>query len=291
MLGCVQQLVANFDFLHFCWKQLLTAAANDAETAESDAKQTDYSLLNLTHNLSCVCLQFTSNIVPWTVHRCQRNWLVTNLLNKGTLMATMVAYRSVSGSWIGTQLQRLSTSAPASTRDWLQTWLQQQRRSKHGVGCSCALPGCASTTLISPIYRTHCIQSTYLLRTSARQNHSLLIAVVSEIERTAQRGGGEGCEKEERGGEKKNVPQKCARLLYREVIMSSPASPHEVELSIRCNLFISLFSQRISAPGLNDTPGEWATKGYKLIIQSFTTRQQAICSASACMTSMEMRAV
>ncbi len=58
--------------------------------------------------------------------------------------------------------------------------------------CFCALPGCASTTLISSIYRTHCIQSTYLLRTSARQNHSLLIAVESEIERTAECGGGEG---------------------------------------------------------------------------------------------------
>lgn len=115
----------------------------------------------------------------------------------------------------GTQLQRLSTSAPASTHDWLQTWLQQQRRSKHGVGCFCALPGCASTTLISPIYRTHCIQSTYLLRTSARQNHSLLIAVVSEIERTAECGGGEGCEKEERGGKKKCSTEMCETPLQR----------------------------------------------------------------------------
>lgn len=66
--------------------------------------------------------------------------------------------------------------------------------------------GCVSTTLISPIYRTHCIQSTHLLRTSARQNHSVLIAVESEIEHTAECGGGEGCEKQERGGKKKKVP-------------------------------------------------------------------------------------
>ena len=140
--------------------------------------------------------------------------------------------------WIRTQLRRQSTvtCSPAGKHDWLQTWLQQQqqqqqqRGSNHRVGCSCALPGCASTTLISPIYRTHCIQSTHLLRTSARQNHSLLIAVVSEIESTAERGGGAGCEKE-REEEKKNAPQKRARLLYRGVIMSSPASPHEVYLS------------------------------------------------------------
>lgn len=194
-------------------------------------------------------------------------------------------------SCIRTQLRRLSTvtCSPAGKHDWLQTWLQQQQRgSNHRVGCSCALPGCASTTLISPIYRTHCIQSTHLLRTSARQNHSLLIAVVSEIERTAERGGGAGCEK--RGRKKKCSAETCKTPLQRSHYELSCVSTWS--LSIQCNLFIPpFFSQHISAAGSNDTPGEWATKGYKLIIQSFTTRQQAICSASACMTSMEMWAV
>lgn len=80
--------------------------------------------------------------------------------------------------------------------------LQQWRGSNHWVGCFCALPGCASTTLISQIYRTPCIQSTHLLRTSARQNHSLLIAVVAEIERTAECGGGKGVWKGRTGKKK-----------------------------------------------------------------------------------------
>lgn len=44
-----------------------------------------------------------------------------------------------------------------------------------------------------------------------------------------------------KNGEEKNVPQQCARLLYREVIMSSPASPREVWISIQRNLFICLY--------------------------------------------------
>lgn len=76
--------------------------------------------------------------------------------------------------------------SPSGKRKRLQPRPQQcGRRSNHRVGCFYVLPGCSSTALISPIYRTHCIQSTHLLRTSARQNHSLLIAVVSKIERTA----------------------------------------------------------------------------------------------------------
>lgn len=71
------------------------------------------------------------------------------------------------------------------------------------------LPGCASKTLISPIDRTHCIQSSHLLRTTAKQNHSLLIAVVSEIECTEECGGGKGCENKERGEKKKYSTAKC----------------------------------------------------------------------------------
>lgn len=87
------------------------------------------------------------------------------------------------------------------------------------------LPGCASKTLISPIDRTHCIQSSHLLRTTAKQNHSLLIAVVSEIECTEECGGGKGCEKKERG-EKKNIFHSNVQDFYGEVIMSSSAFPH-----------------------------------------------------------------
>lgn len=72
------------------------------------------------------------------------------------------------------------TSSPRSQHNWPKTWVQQRHMSNHRVWCFCALPGSSSTTLISRIYRTHCIQSTYLLRTRARQNPSLLTAVVSK---------------------------------------------------------------------------------------------------------------
>lgn len=110
--------------------------------------------------------------------------------------------------------------SPTDKHGRLQPRPQQRgRRSNHGVGCLYVLPGCSSTALISPIYRTHCIQSTHLLRTSSRQNHSLLIAVVSKIERTAV-WGWKGVWKARTGREKKCSTAMC--------IMSSPASPHEV---------------------------------------------------------------
>lgn len=102
----------------------------------------------------------------------------------------------------------LSFLPPSSLQTWLQTTLQQQRGSSHQVGRLSALPGCASTTLISLIHRTHYIQATHLLRTNAMQKQSLLTAE-SEIECTAVCGGREGCEKT-RKVKKKNVPQKCA---------------------------------------------------------------------------------
>lgn len=86
------------------------------------------------------------------------------------------------------------------------------------------LPGCASKTLISPIDRTHCIQSSHLLRTTAKQNHSLLIAVVSEIECTEEWGVERGVKR--KNGERKKIFHSNVQDFYGEVIMSSSAFPH-----------------------------------------------------------------
>lgn len=116
-------------------------------------------------------------------------------------------YNPKSGRSFGV-LQLSLFFSPSGKRKRLQPRPQQRgRRSNHRVGCFYVLPGCSSTALISPIYRTHCIQSTHLLRTSARQNHSLLIAVVSKIERTAV-WGWKGVWKARTGREKK-----CSLLL------------------------------------------------------------------------------
>lgn len=107
--------------------------------------------------------------------------------------------------------------------------------SNQRVGCSCA-----STTLISPIYRTHCIQSTHLLRSSARQNHSLLIAVVSEIEHTAECGGGKGVWKARTGRKRMfhgNVLDSSTEKSLWALLLLHVKSHHLP----KCNLFISLF--------------------------------------------------
>lgn len=81
--------------------------------------------------------------------------------------------------------------------------MQQRHMSNHQEWCFCAVPGSSSAKLISQIYRTHCIQSTHLLRTSAKQNPSLLIAAVSKNRAYSMMWGRRGAEKAEQREQKK----------------------------------------------------------------------------------------